>query len=388
MNRLIRILCFLSPLLFLQHVPVNAATGDSSRLRISLLTCGVGEEVWETFGHTAIRIVDSVAGTDNVYNYGTFNGYEEGFELKFMQGKLLYYVSSYPYPYFLEEYRKSSRSVDEQVLLLDGRAQKRIYEFLEWNEEPENKYYKYDFLYDNCATRIRDVFPNTFGSAFTFGRTLPDNARITFRNIIDRYLYLNHFERFGINLLLGKRIDKVMTDKDVMFLPAFLRNGIGNATVNGQKVAEAPVNILEGKPMPAPTLNLAFVMTSAIAIVFLFSLFWKPAQVFNRVLSNLLLFISGFIGCFILVMWFATDHQGTKDNLNLLWALPTNLFIAFASKQGKERYAIVAGFLLLLSIPVHILRIQEFSLLELGPIMLCLLLTYGMIYRKNRKYHT
>ena len=74
---------------------------DTSHLRISLITCGVGEEVWELFGHAALRVMDSVKGTDNVYNYGTFDGFAEGFELKFMQGKLLYYVSYYPYYMFL-----------------------------------------------------------------------------------------------------------------------------------------------------------------------------------------------------------------------------------------------------------------------------------------------
>src|ERR1700754_3646150 len=89
----------------------NAQT-DSTHLRISLLTCGVGDEIWETFGHTAVRVTDSVNGTDVVYNYGTFNGYEKDFELKFMRGKLLYYVSCYPFIDFMSEYQMAGRKVE------------------------------------------------------------------------------------------------------------------------------------------------------------------------------------------------------------------------------------------------------------------------------------
>jgi len=171
---------------FISITSAGNAKTDSSHLRISLLTCGVGDEVWETYGHTAIRVTDSSKGIDDVYNYGTFNAYEEGFELKFMKGKLLYYVSYYPYYLFLKEYANANRSVYEQELILDRKKKEHIYEFLRWNAEEEHKFYKYDFLYDNCATRIRDVFPKTFGKYFKFGQTLPENSRLTFRQIINQ----------------------------------------------------------------------------------------------------------------------------------------------------------------------------------------------------------
>src|SRR5690606_14552304 len=123
------------------------AQTDSSGIRISLLTCGTGPMPWETFGHTAIRITDSMAGTDNVYNYGTFDGYDDDFLINFARGKLLYYLSYYPYPAFIEEYRSDNRSVSEQVLLLNAPDKIKLYNFLIHNARPENKYYKYDFFY-------------------------------------------------------------------------------------------------------------------------------------------------------------------------------------------------------------------------------------------------
>src|SRR5262249_19855187 len=132
---------------------------DSSHLRISLLTCGPGDgEVYEVFGHTAVRVIDSTTHTDMVYNYGIFE-YGPDFELQFMRGKLLYSVAAYPFPAFMQEYVEAKRSVEEQVLLADWKQKERFYYFLQWNAEPENKYYKYDFFFDNCATRIRDIFP-------------------------------------------------------------------------------------------------------------------------------------------------------------------------------------------------------------------------------------
>src|SRR5690606_31100102 len=112
--------------------------------------------------------------------------------------------------------------------------------FLQWNASENNKYYKYDFFYDNCATRVRDVFPKTFGKFFQFGQTIPPDSKLTFREIMNVYFYRNHFERLAINILLGSRIDKVMTNEEIMFLPEHLKTGIGNATVRDQKVASEP----------------------------------------------------------------------------------------------------------------------------------------------------
>ena len=141
-RRLILLLVLIAPIAGKAQTDTVAASQtlpDNSHLRISLITCGVGEQVWELFGHTAIRVMDSVNGTDNVYNYGTFDGFSEGFELKFMQGKLLYYVSYYPYYIFLREYEEAGRSVQEQVLILDGKKKENIYDFLRWNATEENK---------------------------------------------------------------------------------------------------------------------------------------------------------------------------------------------------------------------------------------------------------
>lgn len=357
---------------------------DSSHLRISLLTVGTGDEIYAAFGHTGIRITDSVSGKDEVYNYGTFDGFDKDFEMKFARGKLLYYISSESFANFMNTYVHEERSVQEQQLFLNGRQKEELRAFLINNERPENRYYKYDFLYDNCATRIRDVFPKTFGAGFQFGRTMPAGSKLTFRHIINHYLAAQHWERLGINLCLGSRIDKVMGNEDVMFLPDYLRDGIGNGTVNGQKIATAPVTILRMPPMPPAGPDIPMWVMIGVGALTILGLSVPQLRPLGKFLSNLLLIFTGLLGCFLLFMWLGTDHQGCRNNLNLLWALPTNLMLPFLGRRGKDKYAVLAILLLLLSLLLHVLGIQELALTELWPLLLALLYIYGMIYRRDK----
>ena len=371
--------------LFIAIGSINAlAQSDSSHLRISLLICGTGDEIWESFGHTGVRIIDSIQHKDIVYNYGTFNGYDKDFEIKFMRGRLLYYVSIQTYPEFMEEYVEAKRRVQEQVLQISGETKHEIDSFLQWNAEPANRDYKYDFYYDNCATRIRDIFPMVLGKNFSYGPALPSSKKISFRNITDQYLMRKPWESFGIDILLGSKIDKIMTDKDIMFLPDFLRDGLAGATVNGAKVAPETKEILPASPQAPVGLNPAFMLTSILALLTILGLSVPKLRVLGNIMSFLMLFITGLLGCLILVMWFGTDHAACGDNFNILWALPTNLFMAFAIKKGKSCYASMAITLMVLSLLLHLFKVQELPLLALSPILLALLAVYGSIYRRSK----
>ncbi|MGB4844981.1 MAG: DUF4105 domain-containing protein, partial [Ferruginibacter sp.] len=145
------LLFFIFNFSFLIFNPVSAQ--DSSRLRISLLTCTPGEELYSTFGHSAYRVIDSTSLTDIVYNYGTFNFDDDGFYLKFVQGKLLYYVSAEYFTDFKYLYQSTNRGITEQVLNLSAAEKISMQRFLNNNLKEENKYYKYDFFFDNCTTR-------------------------------------------------------------------------------------------------------------------------------------------------------------------------------------------------------------------------------------------
>jgi hypothetical protein len=276
--------------------------------------------------------------------------------------------------------------VQEQELLLNASQKEQIYTYLQWNAQPEHKYYKYDFFFDNCATRIRDIFPKNLNPGFSFGRTVPADSKLTFRHIMNKYFYCRPWERVGCNILLGSRIDKVMSNEDIMFLPDYLRDGVAGATVNGKKISTVPVVILPGN-MPPAGFNWPLVLTSVLALLTIVGLTVRPLRWLGRFMSVSLLFVTGLLGCLILVMWFGTDHKACGDNFNVLWLMPTNIIIAFFNPKGKGKYALIAMILIFVSLVLHILKIQAL-VVEFLPLMLALLFIFGTIYRRNNATQT
>jgi len=175
-----------------------------------------------------------------------------------------------------------------------------------------------------------------------------------------------------------------MTDKDIMFLPDFLRDGLAGATVNGIKVAPDTKEILPASPLQPIGVNPAFILNCIIALLTILGLSFPKLRVLGNIMSFLLLFITGLLGCLIIVMWFGTDHKACGENFNIFWALPSNLLMAFLLKKEKNRYASIAITLLVLSLLLHIFKVQELPLFVLSPILFALLYVYGSIYRKPK----
>src|SRR5574337_431851 len=146
------------------------AQTDSCHIRVSLLTASPGEELYSTFGHSALRITDTVSNTDIVYNYGTFNFDEPNFYMKFVRGKLPFYLSVERFEDFLFEYQQDNRGITEQVLNLNCYEKERIYALLNENMMGPNRMYKYDFTFDNCTTRLRDLIERATDSTVHFGQ--------------------------------------------------------------------------------------------------------------------------------------------------------------------------------------------------------------------------
>jgi hypothetical protein len=309
---------------------------DSSHLRISLLTCTPGDELYSTFGHSAIRIIDSSNTSDYVYNYGTFNFEEEGFYLKFAQGKLLYYVSADEFKNFKYEYEATNRGITEQVLKLTAAEKITVQNFLNNNIKEENKSYKYDFFFDNCTTRLRDIIDKTHDAAFATKPVMP--AGTTFRNAIHQYLNNNrkYWSKLSIDLLLGKPCDAIMAPQQMQFLPDNLMISLDSAAIpivtTHQNIL--PVNSQINKGTLFTPLNV-FSLLLALIIGLSFSKN-KIVKSFLVGFDGLLFFLTGLLGVILLLMWFATDHSMTKQNFNLLWAWPTHLFVAFFTSSKKS----------------------------------------------------
>ena len=345
-----RFLC-ISILAFLQVT--NAAAQDSSRIRISLLTCTPGEELYATFGHSAIRIIDSNSVTDHVYNFGTFNFDDAGFYLKFTRGQLKYYVNVEQFGDFNYSYVAENRGITEQVLNFTAAEKITIHRALIENIKEENKFYMYDFFYDNCTTRLRDIIVKYHHPSPVLPAVMP--TTYTFRNAIHQYLDNNHkyWSKFGIDILLGAPTDAVMTNAQQQFLPENLMKAL-DSTKNTDIVSSSKNLYVLGETNSKPSLFTPLVLFSSLLLSFILLSFLKTnvAQNILRKLDAFLFFAIGLLGVVLVFMWVGTNHIMTKNNYNLLWAWPMHIVYAFViyknSKRVKAYSMLVTVFLILL----------------------------------------
>lgn len=350
----------------------SGSAQDSSRLRISLLTCTPGEELYSTFGHSAFRVIDSALLTDGrpsdiVYNYGVFDFDDAGFYIKFARGKLNYYVAPEPfndengYMGFRSLYQSYNRGITEQVLNLTGEEKTTILNFLKNNIKPENRYYKYDFFFDNCTTRLRDILKKQHDSSFCKKPVMPDGSR--FRQAIHQYLDNNHkdWSKLSIDILLGLPCDAVMTAEQMQFLPDNLMKSLDSSDHKMVITSQNLYSIQQDT-------NRGSFFTPYVCFTLLFAIIFLLGFVKNRVVQGFLtgfdrffFLFTGLLGIILVLMWTATDHQMCRNNFNLLWAWPTHAVTAFVSNKRswvKKYYLFTAVALTLVLISWYFLPQQ------------------------------
>lgn len=305
------------------------AQNTTDRYEISILTCGTGTaEVYQAYGHTGIRVQDRGQNTDEVYNYGMFNFNEDGFLLKFIQGKLLYFVATEDFENFMFDYQYFGRSVREQILNLNTSQKEQLVLALKHNALPENRYYLYDFIYNNCSTQPRDLLRKAIGEDFYFARLSSENTE-TVRQMVDRHMRYNEWLDFGIDLLLGARFDRVADADTRMFLPAELMTYFDSTEYQGQPIVKDSRILNHGSEQAIPRLldpTLAFWLL--LGVILLMQIFVQNLSV-KRGIAIGLLTITGIVGWILTFMWVGTDHYMTKWNMNLLWAIPVYFPLAF-----------------------------------------------------------
>ena len=333
------------------------ALSISDSAEIMLLTIYPGNELYSTFGHSAIRVLDKSQRMDRIYNYGTFSFAEPGFYLKFTRGQLDYILSAYPYKYAHQMYVDEKRPIIAQVLNLSPEMKQVVFKFLEWNYLPENRRYRYDFFFDNCATRIRDIFENTLKDSI---HLYYNNEReFTFRNYIDIYLVNHPFSDYGIDLSLGEETDRIATGREALFLPDYLFESFAGSSIRHNGIMEPLVartdTLLWFDGAKNPPVATAFPWAGIIIwTIFLLALFvtwqeFQDKQQMAKWLDRFLFSLAGFIGLLVVFLWFFTDHKVTPDNWNLAWAWPTHLIFLIPSilkKIPKHYFAAYTGMVL------------------------------------------
>jgi hypothetical protein len=325
-NQVKKILFFLFIFFFAQQITAQ----DSSRLRISLLTCAQGDELYSVFGHTALRIIDSAHQTDIVYNYGTFDFNDPDFYSKFTRGTLDYMLSAYSFQDFMSEYYAEKRNVTEQELILTDEAKKSLRNALNENMIGAARYYKYVFNYNNCTSRIRDLL-------FIYTGLKPDRQLVptgtTFRNMLHEALDNGDqpWSKLGIDIVLGSRIDHPITISESMFLPEYLMKGVDSSVHSKNVLREKTIIYNANLPQKQRHHWPSYLFLLMAALIILISLGKsKMAKSITRFFDITIFLLTGLIGCFLLFMWFGTGHKACAWNYNLLWALPTNLIVVFA----------------------------------------------------------
>ena len=356
---------------------VNATAGAQSmtnpdRIQISLLTCSPGKEVWAQYGHTAIRYYDKESGEDLAINYGIFSLDQTYFIPRFVLGMTDYRMGVQPMDMFLAQYSYEGRGVVEQVLNLSAEDKELIYKALQENMKPENVVYRYNYFFDNCTTRARDMLVNHLHGKVVYP---PAEEDATFRSMIHKWNNKYEWAQFGEDLLLGVNADCKTTKSEQQFLPENLRSDFDKARYNGKPLVKETNVLLDAETevaepvFPLSPLSIALIFAVISLVMMLFS--YRRQQVYWA-WDLALMLTSGLMGIIFFVMIFS-QHPCVSLNFILLFFNPLPLFFLYSTiKKKKVIWWKIWGVLIILGlfgslfqeIPLPILIVASFLLLH------------------------
>ncbi|MFP2995901.1 DUF4105 domain-containing protein [Spongiivirga sp. MCCC 1A20706] len=363
----------------------------STEAEISILTGGPGDNLYTKFGHTAVRVNDPVNGFDVVFNYGSFDFDQPNFYLNFAKGRLLYKLSNYRYEFLERAYKRDNQSVQEQWLALNQDQKQQFFDKLLINAKPQNSSYLYDYFYDNCATRPRDVLQSILGDNLKFDESYVAKLR-TIRQLYLDELPVNDWGNLGITTALGSVIDSEATPMEHMYIPQYLNKAFEKATLKSEN---GTIPIIK---------KSATIIDSTRKSSFEIDFFWSPFFIFSlltilgiyityrdkkrgkrtKLLDWLIFSLTGLIGIGLLLLWFATDHTSSDNNFNILWAFAPNIIFLFYLKKNdlkwNKRYVSFLIGALILMLILWVFSFQLFAI-SLTPILVLLLIRYWYLYQ-------
>ena len=313
---------FIHSIIFSQNIPLS---NDAS---VSVFTCGKGEELYTTFGHTAIRIKDNVNNLDLVYNYGMFDFREGNFYLKFIKGDLQYFVAAFAFQDFIYEYQSENREVIEQTLNLSVQKKQELFDLLNASLFSDERFYTYKFIDRNCTTKVAEKINKIVGTALI---QKVDDKSISYREVLYPY-FENHFwYKLGINIVFGAKTD----DKaERLFLPVELLNSLDKAVVKGKPLVEKKEIIIKEKQdeNSFSFFNSIYFVSSILLILLLIN---------NKIITKTYLIISGILGIFISLLGLYSLHHELLWNYNALLFNPLFLIPVFLKNKNWSKYMIL-----------------------------------------------
>ncbi|MFV0468298.1 MAG: DUF4105 domain-containing protein [Dysgonomonas sp.] len=368
---------------------------DSSQL--SLLTCSPGPAVYEKFGHSAIRILDPSQGIDWVANWGIFDFDDPGFYVKFVKGDTWYSLAVYETHHFIEGYKRRNVRITEQVLNLTQEEKDELFQAILINNQPENRKYLYNYVFDNCATRARDIINAAVKPKIVVDKLYVEKK--TFREWVAGYTGKRSWVQFGIDLIFGKDADEIADAEEAMFLPEVVCGAyesasvVQNDSISAPLVAKTHILLEKSKPDPAPSsLNIPLIATLLLLTIgLIITLLEHINKKYLRWFDFMLFLITGIGGIIIFYLMFFSIHPLVKNNFNLLWCNPLNLIIAVlvvikSAKNIVKWYASLYAVLILVAFFAMALGVQVLNVafLPLLALMLFRAVSWIVLYRAKK----
>ncbi len=361
----------------------------SSVAKISLLVCAPGDEIESGFGHAAIRINDHLTNRDFVFHYGAFSYEAPHFIWRFAKGETDYEIAVQRMDSFKRQYNAYKQSVVEYVLDLSPKEKQFLYDILEENYKPENRVYRYNHFLDNCATRIRDQIEKAVGGQIKYNTT--GDERLTFRNLIDRYVDGNTWIGLGIKLALGNPTDRITTFSEKMFLPDYLGKDMAQAVVT-RDGHDSPLVLSTATIIEAPLPDHSFSLSSPAVVIIFFLLLTLALTVWERKKDERFIWLDVSIftafGIAALILYFTTFISvmfWTKWNFNLIWAWPTHLIVAilwlFPSMRPKLNWYMKLTSVVLVIFLISMFFIPQTFHWLVVPICLIMLMRTGTVIK-------
>ena len=210
-------------------------------MSVAIITYGPGEFVFEKFGHIALALSDSSTGQDIAFNWGMFDFNQPNFLGRFLTGDTKYWMAGFRTADFNAAYMGENRTIRRQELQLSAVQRGAIADYVSWNAQDANKYYRYDYYADNCATRVRDVLNWVLQGQLEAPFQVPGNGR-TWRNETARITASDPLVYPGIQVALGRHADHILTKWEESFMPELLANHLAALTVSD--ASGAPVKLI------------------------------------------------------------------------------------------------------------------------------------------------
>ena len=365
-------------------------------VHISLLTCSPHNEVYSLYGHTAIRFEDKTTGMDVAINYGMFSFEKPFFVLRFVFGLTDYEMGIIPFGLFCDEYRYYGSSITQQEFNLTAEEKSTITHAISENDKPENRVYRYNYFYNNCTTKARDIIIDNIKNKVIYETSVPEG--VTFRKLIHSMNAGHPWAKLGNDLLLGIGADLQITQDEMQFLPSCMMNAADSAFIVNSKGESIPL-IIEKRCIleenQEATDNNSFVITPtvcAIALLILTTLLtiieWKSGRRLY-IFDFTFMLLQGICGIILTAMIF-TQHPTVRTNLQILIFNPLPILFGWQALRRlchnvshwlwKVEMQLCALFLVL--IPFEIQWIDP----SITIVALCLLIRYSAVYINSSKH--